>query len=229
MEDQRYMTSIYPLVSLLVGWGFSCLFGLKFFNPRNRVHIAWLFLIITIFFGFFYRISNKSFNGTVLAFTENQRYVYLRDRYAGYDLVQQINKAIESNNPNFTKDTVIYGLGQEDRRFFMECKLLGGIFGYASHFEFIQHNATGQELYDYLKGLGCDYLLYDKTRTLRMAYALTIELPTDDTFIERFEEIGRSGDVFFYHLLGPGEPRMVPLETAKPGEESGSKYTGIPE
>jgi hypothetical protein len=212
MEDQRYMTSAYPLHSLLGAWGLCELFRLERFNPRNRAHLAWTLLIVTLAFGFFYRTAMNEPMGTTLAFTAKGREDYLRGRVPAYDIVKLINESIAASHKELDENTIVYGLATEDHRYYLDCPLYGGIFGYASHFEFMEHAATGQELYDYLHGMGCQYLLYNAKRSLRMSYALTVELPQDETFDERFQKVARQGDVYLYRLMAPGEKLIAPTE-----------------
>jgi hypothetical protein len=138
---------------------------------------------------------------------------------SGYALIEYVNGEIAKGNDNFNEDTIVYGLGAENRRFYCDFPLIGGLFGYANHREFMDHAHTGKELFDYLGGLGCEFLLYSENTAERMEYAVEVVLPEDETFDEYFERIGWSGDYALYHLLGPGAPRMTIPET-NPEEES---------
>jgi hypothetical protein len=124
-----------------------------------------------------------------------------------WDIVEWVNESVDKSNrgetydgPQFTKDTRIYGLALENRRYYLDCPLIGGLFGYANHFELVDHASTGQDLYNWLKEYDCDYLMFNSSRSLRMAYALTVELPKDRTFDEHFEAIKVSGDIALYKL-----------------------------
>ncbi len=209
IEDQRYMMSAYPLHCIVTAWGITDIFRLESFNRLNRTHLAWILLVAALGFGTFYRSIMGPHKGTSIAFVENRRQSYLTNNIKGYDIVKWINYGIDASGRLggddsdlvFTRDTIIYGLAMEHRRYYLDCPLIGGLFGYADHFELGNHSSTGRELYDWLNDLGCDYLIYDSSRTLRMAYAFTLELPTDPTFEEHFRELRTSGDVHLYQLV----------------------------
>ena len=74
----------------------------------------------------------------------------------------------------------------------------------------MQHATSGDELYKYLDSLGCDFLLVNESRAIKQSqYAIDIELPTDETFSRRFEEIARHGYFVLYYLVGPGETGLM--------------------
>jgi len=150
--------------------------------------------------------------GTSIYFTPESRLEYLETNMDGYSLIAEINKGIKAGSEIFTKDTIVYGLGAENRRFYCDFPLIGGLFGYANHHEFMDNATSGRQLFEYLDGLDCRYLLYSENTATRMEYAVGVELPNDETFDEYFELIGRSGDYALYHLLGPGEPRLAVTE-----------------
>ena len=208
LEHQRYIMSTYPLFAILVAWGTIRLFNLESFNIRKPIHIACTLLMIVMAFGMFYRTTITQ-TGTSLHFTEDQRQTFLENHLAGWPLIKFINDEIEAGSPHFTEDTIIYGIGIENRRYYSDFPLYGGLFGYASHFELMEHASTGRELYEYLDGYGCEFFLYSQNTVNHMEYAVSIRLPDDETFGEYFEKLGWSADYHLYHLLGPGVPRLT--------------------
>jgi hypothetical protein len=207
MEDQRYMMSAYPLHCLVAAWALVEILRIEKFSVRNRTHVTVLLASIAIMFSFFYRCVMGIESGTSLAFLPETRRTYLANMVPAWDIVEWVNESVDKSNrgetydgPQFTKDTRIYGLALENRRYYLDCPLIGGLFGYANHFELVDHASTGQDLYNWLKEYDCDYLMFNSSRSLRMAYALTVELPKDRTFDEHFEAIKVSGDIALYKL-----------------------------
>ncbi len=211
LDYQRYVIIGYPLHCVLLAWGITEIFHIDTFDARKRKHLAWLFLGVTLAFGFFYRTTTP-YTGSQLHFTEEDRKSNLAEILTGYPVFELINKQIAEGSSFFNEDTIIYGLAAENRRFYCDCPLIGGMFGYADHFEFMDHAATGRELFDYLDGLGCDYLIHSEDTAAKMAYAVDIKLPDDETFGEFFEQIAQAGDSHLYNLLSPGETRMTEPE-----------------
>jgi hypothetical protein len=65
-----WLPALWSLVSLLIAWVLHGAFRLDKFNPRNRVHLAWMFLAITLAFGLYYRCAIYPATGTNLVFTD---------------------------------------------------------------------------------------------------------------------------------------------------------------
>ena len=213
MEDQRYMMSAYPIHCLIAAWALYDIFRIEKFSNRNRVHIACLLIIFPLIFSFFYRSTMGMESGTNLAFVEERRNNYLVNRVEGWDIVNYINNrvhdgenGVDSYLPYFDRNTRIYGLALENRRYYLDCPLIGGLFGYANHFDLNEHTGTGTELYEWLREYDCDYIMFNAARSLRMSYAFTVQLPYDETFDEHFEQLRRSGDIILYRLRPGDDP-----------------------
>jgi len=220
----RYMLGVYPLQVLLGAWGMIDVFRLEKFSQKNKTHLAWVVLLVLLAFGFFYRTTIfTETSGTTIAFTDGARQKAINTQIPGVYLINEVinlqislgkekvaKGEVSPSSLVFTDNTIIYGLSCENRRFYVDCKLIGGLFGYANHFDFMKHATSGDELYKYLDSLGCDFLLVNESRAIKQSqYAIDIELPTDDTFSRRFEEITRHGYFVLYHLVGPGETGLM--------------------
>jgi hypothetical protein len=238
IQHIRYMVTAYPINGLVVAWGVTEVFNLDKFSTRNKTHILFVILLLSLGFSHFYRTTaSPGFSATCLEFTTQSREEYLNDQLSEYTLISevintQIKKGkemlaegkVEPNQLVLTEDTKIYGLSCENRRFYVDCILVGGLFGYANYIEFMEHAGSSDELYEYLDSLGCDFLLVNKTVAERMAYRVDINLPEDEHFSERFQEIASMGDVILYYLFGPGETGH--LTGFSTGEELQPEQTG---
>ncbi|MCX6646012.1 MAG: phospholipid carrier-dependent glycosyltransferase [bacterium] len=223
IQHLRYMATAFPIHCLVIAWGVTDVFNLNKFTSRKKSHIFMLVLLLTFGFSFFYRTTSyQGIGATNIYFTDQSRSVYLTAQLAEFTIIDkvintQIRKGeemvaageVDAARLVLTKDTIIYGLSCENRRFYVDCMLIGGLFGYANYKEFMDHASTSDELYEYLHSLGCDFLLVNKTVAQRMDYRVDIQLPEDEQFTQRFEEIARMGDVIFYYLAGPGEERHL--------------------
>jgi hypothetical protein len=72
IENEAFLTTIlfWPLLCIFLGWLISKVFILDKLNPRNRVHLAGMFLLIALAFGVFYRDAIFPHSGTHLVFTK---------------------------------------------------------------------------------------------------------------------------------------------------------------
>lgn len=219
IQHLRYMVSAFPIHGLVVAWGVTDVFNLDKFSSKNKTHILLLILVLTLGFSFFYRTTKpQGYGATSIKFLDEPRREFLEDQLSGYTLIEdvintQIQKGkdmvaageVDESRLVLLEDTVIYGLSCENRRFLVDCQVIGGLFGYANYAEFMEHASTSDELFEYLDSLGCDFLLVNMTVAERMDYIVEIELPYDEHFDERFEEIARMGDIVFYYMAAPGE------------------------
>ena len=243
IQHLRYMATAYPIHGLVVAWGLTDVFNLDKFSSRKKSHIVILMVLLSLGFSFFYRTTSpQGLGATSLKFTNQARKTFLKDTLTEYILIDevinsQIRKGeemvatgqVEVSRLVLSKETLIYGLSCENRRFYVDCELIGGLFGYANYQEFMEHASTSDELYEYLDSLGCDFLLVNKTVAQRMDYRVEITLPEDEYFSERFEEIARFGDVIFYFLAGPGESGSLTGLNIEREEQRLEEETEVPE
>lgn len=228
IQHLRYMVSAYPVHGLVTAWGVTEVFHLDKFTVKNKAHVAAIVLLLSLGFSFFYRTTTPIGQGaTNIKFLDESRKWYLAAQLTEYIIIDQIINTqiqkgkdmvasgnVDSRRLVLTDETRIYGLSCEGRRFLIDCHLIGGLFGYADHAEFMEHASSSQELYDWLNALGCDFLLVNEAVAERQSYRIEIELPYDDLFPERFEEIARMGHVVLYFVAGPGESgRLTGLST----------------
>jgi len=213
VEYHRYLMSAFPFQAIIAAWGLSDLFRMEAFNPRNRAHLAWLMLAMSLGLMFFIKSTVRgATDGRTLVFAnEDARRAYLASTFDGWELIEAINNDIATDGRSFNKDTIIYGLATENRRFYIDCPSIGDLFTYANHFDFMAHARTGEELYNWLRSYGCEYLLYSERSASSMSYVLEIDLPTDETFDLYFERYASYDRCHIYRLAGPGTERAGPM------------------
>jgi len=238
IEYQRYLMSVFPVHALIAAWGVCDLFRVEAFDKRNRTHIAWLLVVVALSTMFFVKVSTKgAFTGRTLYFaSEEARRERLSKTFAGWEIIEAINEHIRMGSRLFNEDTRVYGLATENRRFYLNCPLVGDLWTYANHFEFMEHADTGEELYEWLRSYDCEYILYSEGGANSMGYILDIELPSDESFEERFELLAQWYNYYLYRLIAPGETRAGPIaggpaegEEEQPEPEEGDEILEAPQ
>jgi hypothetical protein len=95
-------------------------------------------------------------------------------------LVEGINNAIRSGD--IPANVVIYGLGMEHYRFYADFELIGALYGYASHKEFMAAVEAGgaRGLREWLRQYNVSFLAVDQWTVDFSAHDYAMWLPTDD-------------------------------------------------
>jgi len=221
IDYQRYMLSVFPVHCIIAAWGLSELFRLEAFDPRNRRQLAWLMLGVSLGFMFYVKSTiNRAYSGRRLIFVnEQERRNYLDARFPGWEIIEGVNSSVASGGRWFDENTFIYGLASQNRRFYLDCPLIGSPWAYASYFKCMEHAQTGEELYEWLRSYNCEYILFSEDLARSMAYILDIHLPNDSTFALYFEPLVVSDDCSLYRLAGPGQERAGPSASGPGGIE----------
>jgi hypothetical protein len=190
----RYLFPIMPFMALLAGFTLDYLFKLGKINTRHALalfFIAVFGMLAVLYFNkgvLDWRISE-------LPIRQSARQDFLEKHISSYEAVREANEILGA-------DEIVYGLFCENCRYYAKFTLIGGLFGYADHKEFNKYTGSGAELFEYLKGLGCSYLMVDTKRQhyLYQSYA-EVRLPTDPTFLAHFHHVAKCGSTDLYQII----------------------------
>jgi len=206
----RYMVYIFPVQAVITGWGITELYNLSSFNFMKRSHLAWTLLLITFSFIFWVNVGTKyGHTGQGLHFTEQARWEFYNNKLPGWPIIDEVNQAIGRGSKVLREDSIIYGLGAENRRYLFDCPLIGDLHTYASYGELMANSETGEDLYNWLKQYDTEFLYFSQNTVSTILYLPGITIPKDETFEDYFEVIARFEDFELFRLAGPGEERLT--------------------
>ena len=106
--------------------------------------------------------------GSQVKLDPQQRFQYLVSAgKPALPLVQGINDSIKKGD--IPSNVIVYGLGMEPYRFFADFELIGGLYGYANHADFMKAiedgaatNTRARNLREWLRKYHVDYLAVDQ-------------------------------------------------------------------
>jgi hypothetical protein len=192
----RYLFPIMPYMAMLGGFTLDRTFKLDMVNPRN---ILTIFAVASLgMLGLcYFNTGVQHFQISKLPIKTDSREEFLASYITSYKAVQELNDTMKLGPSD-----IVYGLFCENARFYAKFTLIGGLFGYADHQGFSKHTGTGKDLYEYLKGYNCSYLMVDTKRQQVMAesYGL-ITLPKDPTFTAHFTLLDKAGATEIYRII----------------------------
>jgi len=193
----RYFSPAVPFMAILAGYVLHRL--LQFDRLRIKHIITYmLFGILGILALLYFNAGINHLKVSQLPLGKNSRDVFLAERLTGYDAIKYANEDLRLG-----PEDIVYGLGCEDCRYYADFTLIGGQWGYADWRDFNEASKTGEELYEYLKGFGCSYLIYDTSAISYLAKTYErINLPSnkDETFKQHFEQVYKDKFAFIYKI-----------------------------
>ena len=109
------------------------------------------------------------------------RYEYLAMAKPCIEAVLYFNRECRQGRED-PSSLVVYGYWLEDLRYYADFKLVGGIYGYADHYEMVEFARRSiRALHFYFEGYGVDYLIWDDARMGRGdTYYGEFDFPVDD-------------------------------------------------
>jgi hypothetical protein len=160
----------------------------------------WMLLIFFLWTSWIGRYAIWFSEGSGVITDAQARYEYLQTGgKPAITVVKAMNEAIAMGNvpPNVT----VYGCGMEQYRFLADFKLIGGLYGWASHAEMQNAIDAGgaKGLYDWLRKYKVDFLAIDQWTIDFSAHEYRIEIPYNDpdwnTYFEKLNQ-GNQNSLF---------------------------------